>query len=252
MRVIPCGLLTIFPDQRLFRGLVHLTLKRSPMYFRYRPHSSCWPPQFSAYKAVAALRHPAAPLVPVHLMEQFLECSGTQSQSTPRQHPDPAGNLAPKMEPASSTAGKHGTHRDASLSSIRGFFSPWPMLPDSGDLAGTQGQGGSGQSSAAEHGTASQRAVYSQCILHTEQRISTLDATLFSHTNSPIHALLDKIDDLENCSRRNNLWVIGLPEPFKTDSYEFCSSGIPEALGLPHSFMVEQVHQVGSPFDTLT
>lgn len=58
--------------------------------------------------------------------------------------------------------------------------------------------------------------------------------------------MADKIDDLENCSRTNNLRIIGLPGVYKsTDLQKICADTIPEALGLNHTCTMERGHRLG-------
>lgn len=62
-----------------------------------------------------------------------------------------------------------------------------------------------------------------------------------------IKYLLEKVDDLENCSRRSNLRIIGLPESYtNTDLNRICSIAIPEALGLQAKCVVERTHRLGA------
>lgn len=61
---------------------------------------------------------------------------------------------------------------------------------------------------------------------------------------------MDKLDDLENRARRNNLRIIGIPESYnQSDIVRLCSKGIPEALGIPTSTPVERAHRLG-PLNT--
>lgn len=60
--------------------------------------------------------------------------------------------------------------------------------------------------------------------------------------------IFDKLDDLENRFRRNNPWVIGLPESYNVDSLaDICSTHIPCTLGISSPFTVERAHQLGAP-----
>lgn len=57
--------------------------------------------------------------------------------------------------------------------------------------------------------------------------------------------LKDKIEDLEDQSRRNNLRIISLPETFKAESLlDICAIHILEALGLPNKCMAEKAHHI--------
>lgn len=87
-----------------------------------------------------------------------------------------------------------------------------------------------------------------------EHRLSDLEDELqTSFTNDAKSAqtqqyLLDKIDDLENRSFRNNLRIIGLPESFKAVLIsEICSLRIPQALGISSACTIERAHRLGSP-----
>lgn len=60
--------------------------------------------------------------------------------------------------------------------------------------------------------------------------------------------LQDKIKDLENQSRRNNLRIINLPEAFKAESVlDLCATCLPEALGLPDKCVAERTHRFSAP-----
>ena len=59
--------------------------------------------------------------------------------------------------------------------------------------------------------------------------------------------VLQKLDDLENRARRSNLRFVGVPESLQSSALsEFCSSRIPEALGLAGPYMVERAHRMGA------
>lgn len=95
-----------------------------------------------------------------------------------------------------------------------------------------------------------------QQISETETRINSLEeGVLEAHTQAAqvdrtIQSLLDKVDDLENQARRNNLRIIGLPEAYnQADIMRICTRGIPEALGLPSPTPVERAHRLG-PLNT--
>lgn len=56
----------------------------------------------------------------------------------------------------------------------------------------------------------------------------------------------EKVEDLENRSRRNNLCILGIPESVpQKDLMLFCEQELPTALGLPHRCKVERAHRLG-------
>lgn len=58
--------------------------------------------------------------------------------------------------------------------------------------------------------------------------------------------LREKVDDLENRSRRNNLRILGLPEDIpQQELANICEKEIPELLRLPASCKVERAHRLG-------
>lgn len=90
-----------------------------------------------------------------------------------------------------------------------------------------------------------------------EDRISAIedDATATSAAVARLsliqRELQDKVDDLENRSRRNNLRIIGLPESYPASSLTaLCSTIIPEQLGLRTPCTVERTHCVGQPAES--
>lgn len=85
-----------------------------------------------------------------------------------------------------------------------------------------------------------------------EQRVSLLedetqeDSTVISALEQTVNQLQEKLDDLENRSRRNNLWIVGLPEQYKDgDLYKLCTTVIPKSLGLTNAYTVEWAHRLG-------
>lgn len=51
---------------------------------------------------------------------------------------------------------------------------------------------------------------------------------------------------MENRSRKNNLWIVGLPEHYKAgELYKPCTKSIPQVLGLTTKCMVERAHRLG-------
>lgn len=70
--------------------------------------------------------------------------------------------------------------------------------------------------------------------------------TELSSMKSTVEQLTDKMDDLENRSRRNNLRVVGLPETIlMKDLQRFCELDLPHALGIDRSCRVERAHRIG-------
>lgn len=86
-----------------------------------------------------------------------------------------------------------------------------------------------------------------------EHRLSSLEEEVYQaqateqaqeKTNQYI---LQKLDDLENRSRRSNLRFVGVPESLQSSAIaEFCARRVPEALGLPGPFTVERAHRMGT------
>lgn len=63
-----------------------------------------------------------------------------------------------------------------------------------------------------------------------------------------LQMLQDKIEALENRSRRNNLRIIGVPESMKPEALiHLCSMAIPAALGINSQCTVERAHRIGPP-----
>lgn len=53
----------------------------------------------------------------------------------------------------------------------------------------------------------------------------------------------DKIDDLENRSRRNNLRIAGLPESYKEADLQYLGAeAVPHTLGIKHMCVIERAH----------
>lgn len=87
----------------------------------------------------------------------------------------------------------------------------------------------------------------------SETPISTIDDDIAEFhsfdngTDRTIKALLEKVDDLENRSRRNNLRIIGIPESYNNiDVLRLCTSEISETLGLNSTCVVERAHRIGA------
>lgn len=97
---------------------------------------------------------------------------------------------------------------------------------------------------------------HSQRLIEVEQRISSIeddqyhmsaDMEKYSQAQQHLH---DRMEDLENRSRRNNLRIIGLPESYKPGSLlDLCTSIILEALGMNRRCTVERAHWIGAPFN---
>lgn len=87
-----------------------------------------------------------------------------------------------------------------------------------------------------------------------KQRISDLEDEL-SETQAHVakaeshrQELIDKLEDLENRSRQNNLRIIGLPESYKPQSLmDLIQSLIPKALGIKSPCIAERAHPIGPP-----
>lgn len=97
-------------------------------------------------------------------------------------------------------------------------------------------------------------AAQAQRIQAMEQRVSDLEdeltqATLLLHeANTRNLALHDKVDDLENRSRRNNLRIVDLPESYMQQSLlDLCQTALPKALGIHHPCIAERAPRLGPP-----
>lgn len=96
-------------------------------------------------------------------------------------------------------------------------------------------------------------------VSHHGQRLDDLETRLQSwestvdEMQSHIQSLLrdnkrlsEKVDDLENRSRRNNLRIVGLPESIlPADLPTICEKELPGALGLTDTCKVERAHRLG-------
>lgn len=108
---------------------------------------------------------------------------------------------------------------------------------------------------AVQHGMEQLRLdIHSQThkLQEAEQRIASVEEQLHQVTTSIStqagvpQFLLDKLEDLENRSRRNNLRIIGPPESYRmTSLMKLYSHHIPEALGLCYPCVVELTHRIG-------
>lgn len=66
--------------------------------------------------------------------------------------------------------------------------------------------------------------------------------------DSTVQLIIDKLDDLGNRSRRNNLRIVGLPETHKPqDLLHLCAIDIPKVLGIKKQCEVEWAHRLGNP-----
>lgn len=73
---------------------------------------------------------------------------------------------------------------------------------------------------------------------HNQSTVTVLDSTILY--------LTEKLDDLENRSRRNNLRIIGPPEQYKTgELQDLCAETITLTLGIKSGCMVESAHRMG-------
>lgn len=91
-------------------------------------------------------------------------------------------------------------------------------------------------------------------VKEAEERISGAEdeiVQLRAHTNSlesQVKKLTDKVDDMENRNRRNNLRLVGLPEKEEgNDACGFLEAWIPKTLELDSStpLVIERAHRVG-------
>lgn len=94
---------------------------------------------------------------------------------------------------------------------------------------------------------------HSRAIEETEQRLGTVEDEM-SAVLARIKALealtreqAEKLDDLENRSRRNNLRIVGLPESYPQQALtELCQRKIPSLLGITRNCIVERAHRLGT------
>lgn len=86
--------------------------------------------------------------------------------------------------------------------------------------------------------------------VHCETELSTTSQEVSQH-DEIIKQLQEKIDDLENRSRRSNLRFIGIPESVKGDDLiKFLAMDLPSALDLsfPNTLpLIERAHRLGGP-----
>uniref|UniRef100_A0A6I8QT02 L1 transposable element RRM domain-containing protein n=1 Tax=Xenopus tropicalis TaxID=8364 RepID=A0A6I8QT02_XENTR len=96
-----------------------------------------------------------------------------------------------------------------------------------------------------------------QRMTEAEQRISTLEDELDKAQKSidlqqhKIIIMADKIDDLENRSRRNNLRLVGIPESVKgTELEQLLKIELPKMLNMEEArshYLIERYHRIGPP-----
>lgn len=85
--------------------------------------------------------------------------------------------------------------------------------------------------------------------------LSDIEEILDSHTSeqqakNTQQYILEKLDDLENMSRRNNLRLIGLPGSFNDDSlHNICTKRIPNTLAIDSRCTVERSHCLETPLN---
>uniref|UniRef100_A0A8C5WKG5 Uncharacterized protein n=1 Tax=Leptobrachium leishanense TaxID=445787 RepID=A0A8C5WKG5_9ANUR len=118
-----------------------------------------------------------------------------------------------------------------------------------------------GRLSSTIESVLSQLTSQAQRLTEVEERVSTLEDDVnplkaqVDAQQSVIHTLTEKLDDLENQSRRNNLRVVGLPETVRGRALQdWVSNWLPTQLGLGAPDLplaVERVHRVGPDLNAL-
>lgn len=88
-------------------------------------------------------------------------------------------------------------------------------------------------------------------ITETEHRISTMEDEQQEHQvrlqtlKCNVLAVVDKLENLENRSRRNNIHIVGLPETIKAaDLHKLCMIDITKELGMVRECMVERAQRL--------
>uniref|UniRef100_H3A4U0 L1 transposable element RRM domain-containing protein n=1 Tax=Latimeria chalumnae TaxID=7897 RepID=H3A4U0_LATCH len=82
--------------------------------------------------------------------------------------------------------------------------------------------------------------VLTQRVADAEKRISEVEDASTSHDQQQLKAATDKINNLENRSRQNNLRILGFPEGIeKGNLCAFLSEVLPEVLKLPTEVAIE-------------
>lgn len=72
--------------------------------------------------------------------------------------------------------------------------------------------------------------------------------SLSTKSDNTLQILADKVDNLENRSRRNNLRPIGMPETVKpSELHKICEETLPKALGIYRKIVVRRAHCIGAP-----
>lgn len=96
-----------------------------------------------------------------------------------------------------------------------------------------------------------------QRLTQTEERISSLEdestatSAMLARITTTNRDIWDKLDDLENCLRRNNLRIIGLPELVTTlQLTNICAKIISVQLGLRILCSIERAHRIGQYSDS--
>lgn len=89
-------------------------------------------------------------------------------------------------------------------------------------------------------------------ILELEQRVSGLEdenstlTTKLGAMSSTMTQVTEKLEDLENRSRRNNWRLVGLSEAVsQAELQTICETELPRALGIQRSCRVERAHRTG-------
>lgn len=89
-------------------------------------------------------------------------------------------------------------------------------------------------------------------LANTEQRMSIIEDDTASQLQQILELeqltkkMAEKIDDLENRSRRSNLRLVGLPESYPASTLiQICQEKIPALLGITEPCWVERAHRVG-------
>lgn len=90
-------------------------------------------------------------------------------------------------------------------------------------------------------------------IAETEQRISNVEDEHLEHLvriqtlETNLTLMAEKLDDLKDRSRGNNLRIMGIPESIKTaDLFRICKQDIPKALRIDKDCTAEGAHQLGA------
>lgn len=195
-------------------------------------------------------------------MDRFLEKSRSRSRSLTQAaavahsaHTQPEGKMAPSVTAQDDTAAQPNTTppNEPSTQAGTGNYAQiaaaaaqmqQPMIKETVEAA-------------IKTGLSQMRAelqTHTQRMDEAEQRISQNEhdiqgtQTQIDNIDHNMQLLLDKIDDLENRSKRNNLRIVGLPETYKPrDLLHLCAHDIPKALGIKKNCEVERAHRLGTP-----